>query len=63
MKIAPAEIKRFFSETQMNSFEFELWIDQYKVIIKEIGAERPLFPDEITKLDENIDYSLRCDQL
>ena len=40
----------------MNSFEFELWIEQYKAIIKERGAERPLFPDEITKLDENIEY-------
>lgn len=39
----------------MNSFEFELWIEQYKAIIKERG-ERPLFPDEIAKLDENIDY-------
>ena len=40
----------------MNSFEFELWIEQYKAIIKEKGAERPLLPDEIAKLDENIDY-------
>lgn len=40
----------------MNTFEFELWIAQYKEIIKERGSERPLFPDEITKLDENIDY-------
>ena len=40
----------------MNSHEFELWIEQYKAIVKERGAERPLFPDEIKKLDENIDY-------
>ena len=39
----------------MNSFEFELWIEQYKAIIKETG-ERLLFPDEMTKLDKNIDY-------
>ena len=39
----------------MNSFEFELWIEQYKVIIKDKG-ERPLFDSEITKLDENIDF-------
>ena len=39
----------------MNSFEFELWIEQYKVIIKDKG-ERPLFDSEITKLDENINF-------
>ena len=38
----------------MNSFEFELWIEQYKAIIKKTG-ERALFPDEIAKLDDNID--------
>lgn len=38
----------------MDSFEFELWIEQYKAIIKKTG-ERSLFPDEMKKLDENID--------
>ena len=38
----------------MNSFEFELWIEQYKAIIKKTG-ERALFPDEIARLDDNID--------
>ena len=38
----------------MNSFDFELWIEQYNVIIKKTG-ERALFPDEMTRLDNNID--------
>ena len=38
----------------MNSFDFELWIEQYKAIIKKTG-ERSLFPDEMTRLDNNIE--------
>lgn len=37
----------------MTSFEFELWIEQYKAIIKEKG-ERALYTDEIQILDDNI---------
>ena len=40
----------------MTSFDFELWIEQYKAITKERGSEKPLSPDEIDKLTENIDY-------
>ena len=38
----------------MNSFEFELWIEQYKAIIKKTG-ERALFPDEIEMLDTYVE--------
>ena len=40
----------------MNSYEFELWIAEYKSQIKKAGAERPLKDSEIEKLEENIDF-------
>ena len=37
----------------MSSYDFELWIEQYKAIIKEKG-ERPLFDKEINFLKDHL---------